>query len=281
MTAAQLWTDSQDIFEKFPLVFRLGRLRFLEPRVQVEIDTPDYRVETISKTSDLREIFRLRYEVFFREFAGRGERFTFLPYDVDLHDFACDHLAVREKATGKIVATYRLLFQGEGEERSFYTETEFDLGEFRKLSGNKLELGRACVHGEFRSGAVISLLWKGLCQYARKSGTRYMFGCSSLCRAEFPALPFILSELDRRDAKLSDYAVPVVGSYQLSLHPNLSLPNEKTKEKMSMPSLMNMYLLAGAKMGKDFAYDEEMDCLDFFTVLDFTKLPASFERRFG
>lgn len=280
MTAAELWMDSQSVLEKFPLVFRLNRLRFLKPKVDILIETTQFTVETIANPSDLRDIFRLRYDVFFREFAGRGDRFSLMPYDLDLHDFACDHLAVRDKDSGKIVATYRLLFQEESEEKTFYTETEFDLSHFREVRGNKLELGRACVHKDFRSGAVISLLWKGLCQYAKKTQTKYMFGCSSIGRPEFAALPYILEQFKKREC-VTSLPIVVKKNYHLDSYPQLSLPSEISETAKSMPSLMNMYLLAGAKMGADFAYDEEMDCLDFFTVLDFTKLPPSFERRFA
>lgn len=282
MTAADLWMGSQDVLEKFPLVFRLNRLRFLSPKVSVQFETSTFEVKTVSDPSELKEIFRLRYDVFFREFAGRGDRFSLMPYDVDLHDFACDHLVVKDKATNTIVATYRLLAEDQGENKNFYTEGEFDLSEFRKLEGNKLELGRACVHKDFRSGAVISLLWKGLCQYAKKAKTRYMFGCSSVCRAEFSNLPFIFSQLEKRDSYVSAYATKVRKQYSLASYPQLKLPTQTPVDtKASMPSLMNMYLLAGAKMGPELAYDEEMDCLDFFTVLDFTCLPPSFERRFA
>lgn len=280
MTAADLLMDSQDLIEKFPLIFRLNRLRLVAPKVDVHIESGSFIVETVSNPSDLKEIFKLRYEVFFREFAGRGDRFTLMPYDVDLHDFVCDHLVVRNKSDNRIVATYRLLFQGEGEERTFYTEGEFDLSEFRKIPGNKLELGRACVHRDFRNGAVISLLWKGLCQYAKKTSTRYMFGCSSVCRPEFGNLPYIQAQLAKKNWFVTDYQVKVRKEYSLNAYPQLTLPTEM-KEGSSMPSLMNMYLLAGAKMGQEMAYDEEMDCLDLFTVLDFTCLPPSFERRFA
>lgn len=281
MSATGLWTDSLDVFEKFPLFYRLSCLRLLAPRAQVFIETTNFTVQTVSDPSELKEIFRLRYDVFYREFAGRGDRWALLPYDVDLFDFACDHLVVKEKKSGSIIATYRLLFQEQGESRHFYNETEFDLTEFRKIPGNKLELGRACVHRDFRTGAVISLLWKGLCQYARRTQTRYMFGCSSLCRPEFGNLPHLLEQLERRDSFLRELPVPVKKNYTLAAHPGLVLPAAAAPEKASMPSLMNMYLLAGARIGREYAYDEDLDCLDFFTVLDFTKLPASFERRFA
>jgi hypothetical protein len=39
--------------------------------------------------------------------------------------------------------------------------------------------------------------------------------------------------------------------------------------------------MAGAKLSREFAYDPEMDCLDVFTVVDLTQIPASFSRRFA
>ncbi len=278
--SSHLLMESQDLVQKFPLLLRTG-FKLLVPRANIKIETENYLVETLTDPADLREIFRLRYEVFFREFAGRGNKFSFFPFDLDLHDFVCDHLAVKEKSSGKIVATYRLLFQEEGEARNFYTGGEFDLTSFRKLRGNKLELGRACVHKEYRSGVVISLLWKGLCQYAKKTHTKYMFGCSSLCRKEFASLPFIKEQLQKRNAVVENFDVPVQSKYSLENYNDLNLPSVISETHRSMPSLINMYLLAGAKLGKEIAYDEEMDCLDFFTVLDFHHLPSSFERRFA
>ncbi len=281
MSAVDLLFGAQDTFTKFPLVLRMGKIRMVEPRIKVHVETDSFLVETVTDAESFKEIVRLRYDIFLREFAGRGDRFNFFPYDIDLHDFACDHLVVKDKSTGSIVATYRLLFQAEGEKKNFYSEGEFDLSAFHQVKGNKLELGRACVHRDYRSGAVISLLWKGLCQYASKSDTRYMFGCSSLARKEFEALPFVFEQLEKRNAIISDYQVGVKKAYQTSAYTHLKLPNTISPDHRSMPSLMNMYILAGAKMSSDIAYDEEMDCLDLFTVLDFKKLPASFERRFA
>ncbi len=281
MGAVDLLTNAQDTISKFPLVLRMGKIRMMEPRIKVYIETESFLVETVSDPEAFKEIVRLRYDIFLREFAGRGDSYAFFPYDIDLHDFSCDHLVVKDKSSGNIVATYRLLFQAEGEKKNFYSEGEFDLSEFHQVRGNKLELGRACVHRDFRSGAVISLLWKGLCQYASKSDTRYMFGCSSLSRKEFAALPYIFEQMEKRKAVITDYKINVRKNYQLSTYPQLKLSQIVSPDFRFMPSLMNMYLLAGAKMSDQLAYDEEMDCLDLFTVMDFKKLPASFERRFA
>ncbi|NLP03545.1 MAG: GNAT family N-acetyltransferase [Fibrobacter sp.] len=76
------------------------------------------------------------------------------------------------------MGTYRLissLFH-----KKFYSSTEFNLDDIINLPGTKLELGRACVHRDFRTGTPIALLWRGITDYIRETGTKYLFGCSSV-----------------------------------------------------------------------------------------------------
>jgi len=43
-----------------------------------------------------------------------------------------------------------------------------------------LELGRACVHVDFRNIMVLHALWKGIAVYATRHESRYLIGCSSV-----------------------------------------------------------------------------------------------------
>jgi putative hemolysin len=43
-----------------------------------------------------------------------------------------------------------------------------------------LELGRACVHEDFRNTMVIHSLWKGIAVYAVRVSARYLLGCNSI-----------------------------------------------------------------------------------------------------
>src|SRR5260370_6228297 len=62
----------------------------------------------------------------------------------------------------------------------YYGEEFFDFRPFETIRSEVLELGRACVHEEYRNTSVLHLLWKGIARYARSSGARYLLGCSSL-----------------------------------------------------------------------------------------------------
>jgi putative hemolysin len=76
---------------------------------------------------------RLRYRVFH---AGGSESASPLAtsdrIDRDAFDSHCDHLVVRDTATGDVVGTYRILtVEGARAAGRFYSETEFDLTRLR------------------------------------------------------------------------------------------------------------------------------------------------------
>jgi len=81
--------------------------------------------------------------------------------DEDEFDDVCEHLLVMN---GKeVVGTYRLLRRNETKNPSkFYTSGEFDISKLLETDFNLLELGRSCIHPNFRDGKVIQILWKGL-----------------------------------------------------------------------------------------------------------------------
>lgn len=280
MEVGALWFNTQFTIGRVPHYLRLKSLegKILKPAYQIDFENEYYQVKTVNHPEELAQVLSLRFEVFFREFSTQKVTFSLFPYDVDMHDFVCDHLIVKDKAANKVVACYRLLSTNTDRRfKQFYSQGEFQIDELLKTPGHKLELGRACVHKDYRKGAVISLLWKGLIEYARKSNTRYMFGCSSINRKDFGNVGTMMEQLDRQNSFISNLEVGVQPKYRLKFE----LPESGDSTGKAMGSLMHMYLMAGAKLSRTLAYDAEMDCLDMFTLMDMQELPASFERRFA
>lgn len=282
---ASMWFNTQFTLGRAPHILRLKSHRgIIRPSNPVHLETETYVVKTANSAEEIGQVLSLRFEVFFREFSTKKVTFSLFPYDVDMHDFLCDHLIVKEKTSGKVVACYRLLADSsEKMTKHFYSEGEFMLDDFLSLPGAKLELGRACVHKNFRNGTVISLLWRGLLHYARRSGVRYMFGCSSINRKDFGNLPEVLQWLKQNDSIINDFEIDVREDYRIKedLGLNLVFPEGQRVSTKALGSLMHMYVMAGAKMSGTFAYDGEMDCIDMFTVMDLRRMPDSFERRFS
>jgi len=149
--------------------------KLFRPKIRVHLEKSGYRVKTIETGAELNEVMKLRFQVFHKEY-----RKTLVPFGIDAEtfDLSADHLVIQDMKTSRIVGTYRLISSLWSS--NFYSQSEFDISEFLKISGSKLELSRACVHPDYRKGFVMHLLWRGLIEYINKSNSKFLFGCSSV-----------------------------------------------------------------------------------------------------
>jgi len=131
-----------------------------------------FRVGMAQTLEDVIACQRLRYLVFNCELGEGFDGSDRTGLDRDRFDFICDHLMVRDSATGKLAGTYRMQsgYRARGN-LGYYGEEFFDFGPFEEIRCEVLELGRACVHREYRNTNVLHMLWKGIARYAlRLSG---------------------------------------------------------------------------------------------------------------
>ena len=87
-----------------------------------------------------------------------------------------------------VVGCYRVLREVGGPRAGggFYTAHEFDLGGVRCADGEIMELGRSCVEPEYRTGAVMQLLWRGIADYIDSHRRRPDAGLRQPARAPIP-----------------------------------------------------------------------------------------------
>ncbi|MBY0573914.1 MAG: GNAT family N-acetyltransferase, partial [Undibacterium sp.] len=133
-----------------------------------------------STEKEIKEVQRLRYKVFI-EAMGLSSLTNAEGLDKDEFDEHCDHLIVRDNKTLKVVGTYRILGpQAARHLGRYYSEKEFDLARLHNIRSSIAEAGRACIHPDYRSGAVIMLLWAGLAAYMRRERCNFLIGCASI-----------------------------------------------------------------------------------------------------
>jgi putative hemolysin len=120
-----------------------------------------YAVRFARTDEEIRAALRLRFEVFNLELNEGLAASHATGMDEDEFDEVCDHLIVTKERTGEVVGTYRMQTGSmAGLNLGYYSACEFDLTPFEPVRGSLVELGRACVHRDHRSIAVISMLWK-------------------------------------------------------------------------------------------------------------------------
>ena len=228
-----------------------------------------YKVRLARNAEDLHSAQALRFLVFNLELDEGLETSYLTLRDEDAYDSGCDHLLV--EAGGEVVGTYRMQTGKRAAEHiGFYSAQEFDLSPFESIREQVLELGRACVHSEHRNLQVLSLLWRGIADYAREWGCRYMLGCSSLTSQdpeEGLALYQMLSHRHLAPEHLR--TIPL---------PGWACPEPVQQSDPApvprAPKLLTAYLSLGAKICAPPAMDREFKTIDFLTLLDLENLPS-------
>ena len=154
-----------------------------KPRIHAEVGR--YRLRLAETAEDRDAACRLRFKVFNIELGEGLESSYQTGLDTDQFDLFCEHLLVEDKLEDnparRIVGTYRMQ-SGATAARNlgYYSEQEFSFAPYEPLRAGILELGRASIDREHRTPEVLTLLWRGIAQYATDMGLRYLIGCSSL-----------------------------------------------------------------------------------------------------
>jgi putative hemolysin len=256
-----------------PLFRRPGKfpLHRFKQKVAVYQTSENFILKTAANPFELRQALQLRHEIFYRELQNKE---TSDRLDVDELDLVCDHLLICEKVSGRVVGTYRLISSNFS--KRFYSEGEFKIDEILDLPGSKLELGRACIHKDYRNGTIINLLWKGIIDYARKTDARYLFGCASVQTTDLLEASQLLTELRERGLSSAEYNVHPTPEYRSALFAVNGMPGKKTE----LPGLIQSYILAGTKFYGEPALDRDFECYDFFMMLKMEELSRLFRRRY-
>lgn len=258
-----------------------NNIRHFKPSIPIYVDKKNYIIKTADNGRELYEALRLRHDVFIKELLHKRSKSGL---DIDHFDKRCDHLLIIEKSSGKMIGTYRL--QSSLNTKKWYTATEFHMNYIRKLPGNKLELGRACVHPDYRNGVTIALLWEGIHAYMVASNTRYMFGCSSIKTVDKEEIRKIYYYLKQKNHLTEEHKVRPRSKFQvhglrqqLKKHPRFHTNIEATDILSKIPSLLQSYLRVGAKVCGKPALDRSFRCVDFLTLLDVSDLSEQFLRK--
>lgn len=246
----------------------------LQSRVRPQPLTRKMLTMSIARNAnDVVEAQRLRYKVFAEEMGARiagGEH----GIDSDFYDAHCEHLLVRDTDTQQVVGTYRIL-NGE-KARSiggFYADEEFDLTRLNHLRDSTVEIGRSCVHRDYRGGATIALLWGGLANYMTRHGYSYLIGCASVSMADGGhAAASIYHRLQATHLAPVEYRV----------FPRCDLPLDAYSEDVActLPPLIKGYVRVGAYICGAPAWDPDFNTADLLMMLPMARIQDRYARHF-
>ena len=215
---------------------------------------------------------KLRYQVFAGELGARLSVRT-PGVDQDIYDAFCEHLVVRDENSGAVVGTYRILSPEKAREvGNYYSENEFDLTRLQHLRPSMVEIGRSCVHADYRTGATITLLWAGLAKYMLENRYEYLVGCASIGMADGGHMAASVY------ARLAEYMSPL--EYRVFPRCPLPLAALKCDLTVEIPPLVKGYLRAGAYICGDPAWDLDFNTADLPILMPMSRINSRYARHF-
>lgn len=234
--------------------------------------------------ADMRAAQALRFNVFAAELGAQLPAAAVASgLDADRFDPYCDHLLVRAvdpfgEQPPKLVGTYRVLPPDAARLLGgLYAEQEFDLSPLDSLRPRMVELGRACVHADWRSGGAILMLWSALGRYMIRRQLDTMTGCASIGLADggqFAAAVW-------HSLESNHLAVP---RWRVTPHTPLALcaldPEAVPLSIRALPPLIKGYLRGGACVLGAPAYDPYFRTADFPIMMQLADLTPRYRAQF-
>ncbi len=237
----------------------------------MNVTEPEFEARLARDEGEVRAAQRLRYEVFVQELGGDG---PLVDHDEKLErdrfDPFYDHLILIDRARdGRVVGVYRLM-PGDGAlaGTGFYTAGEYDLAPLFASGRRLLELGRSCLHPDYRGGAAMFHLWKALAEYVLVRGIEVLFGVASFHGTDVGALAQPLSFLHHLHLAPEALRVRALSDHFQRMD---LLPLDEVDRRAAVaatPALIKAYLRLGGFVGEGAFVDREFNTTDVCLVMD-------------
>tara|TARA_R110002110_G_scaffold264199_1_gene479925 strand:+ start:3742 stop:4515 length:774 start_codon:yes stop_codon:yes gene_type:complete len=234
---------------------------------------PEFSVRIADGPCDIRQAQGLRYDVFITELGGDGASVDHAEkLESDRFDGFATHLMLEDLAPAaprRLVGVYRLMTddmaRGAG---GFYSAAEFDLAPLLESKRSLLELGRSCLHVDYRGGAGMLKLWAALADYVAAQKIDLMFGVASFSGVNTADLAQPLSYL-RHFHSAAPHISPIArtdNAVALDV-----IPKDRIDRKaaiLAIPTLIKAYLRLGGVVGQGAYVDYAFNTTDVCLILD-------------
>lgn len=237
---------------------------------------------------DVAQALALRAMVFVEELGATPQASVGRPpaaRESDRYDDFADHLIVedlRRPHGSRVIGTTRVL-DGRAAARAggFYSAQEFDLAPLMAGGHSLIEVGRTCLHPDYRGGSAMVVLWQALAELvAARCGT-LLFGVASFPGACGDVHARALDELHR--ASLAPPPLRVrsrQGGWRGSNFAEASASG-RLEAMRATPALVKSYLRLGAVIGDGVFVDHAFNTTDICILLEARRFAGAAARLYA
>ena len=276
--------DSNLFFNSKSFLFKT----LLENKTFPEITLGDFVIKLANNKYELKKAQALRYSVFYKEKKAKSNfPKKMMKLDYDKIDKFADHLIVidkkRKSIKNKIVGTYRLIrgdvalsFGG------FYTSSEFDLTNILNSYKHKqiLELGRSCVHKDYRNGTTMKLLWKAIAEYIKLYDIKVLLGCASFPGTDVQEFSKELSYLRSNFSLPEEISVKSLLDHNYPVYIKNNINESDIRTFAKLPPLIKGYLRVGGRVSDSFFVDYDFNTIDLCVIVQTVNIDEKYKNKF-
>lgn len=232
-----------------------------------------YRARFAESEDEVRAAQRLRYRAFIE---GSGAEPRAEGRDADEFDPLCRHVLVEERATGRLVATFRLLPLAHGGEiAKSYAAQFYELSGLQHYEGRLVEMGRFCVAPGLRDPDILRVAWAAMTRFVDETGTDMLFGCSSFQGCDAAAYYDAFAMLRDRHLGPRRWLPKVKAPNVFRFARRLGRTPDAKRAMRTMPPLLRGYLALGGWVSDHAVIDRDLGTLHVFTGLEIAKVPPA------
>ncbi len=235
-------------------------------------DASSFQVSIATDGADLLAAQRLRYDVFVDELGAAGPMVDHKHrLERDLFDPYATHFILRDMQRPpdeQVIGVYRVMTEAAASAAGqFYCEDEYDLTRLKASGHNLLELGRSCLHPDFRGGPALMYLWAALAEFVVEHRIDLLFGVASFHGTDVDTIAAPLSLLHARHQaplELNVTANPP-GAQAMDLVPVDQI--DRVAAMRATPALIKAYLRLGGVVGDGAFIDHAFNTVDICLIL--------------
>lgn len=150
------------------------------------------------------------------------------------------------------------------------------IGEGRQL----LELGRSCVHKDYRANSTINMLWKGIATYLNDHDIAYMFGCASFEGTNPADFKEPMAYLYHNHLVPDDFKVKALDDQFVDMNTAAADEIDVRQARRALPPLIKGYLRLGCFIGDGAVVDEQFGTTDVFILLPVENIAKRYSKKF-
>ncbi len=234
---------------------------------------PQFETRLATTPDEIALAQRLRYQVFVEELGGDGPLVDHEQHlEKDHFDPYFDHLLLYDHnrpSELSVVGVYRIMREvGAKQAGGWYSANEYDLSVLETSGRRLMELGRSCLHADYRGGVGLMHMWQALSEYVQTHEIEILFGVASFHGTNTEEFAAALSLLHHRYLAAPNHRVHAIGPTAISMGMMPLEAIDRPAAMRAIPPLIKGYLRMGGKVGQGAWVDHTFQTTDICLILD-------------